>query len=100
MKFARKTVVVSLIALVCLVAFTVGANCAQSQSLSFKGTVQYIALEGGFWGIVSEDGKNYDPINLVEDFKKNGLRVQVEAKVQDRVGFHMWGTYIEIVNIS
>src|SRR5664280_2940728 len=98
MKLSKKTIILTLIAVLCLTSFTVGIVSAQS--LSFQGTVKYINLEGGFWGILSEEGKNYDPINLAEEFKQEGQRVQVKAVVKDRVGIHMWGTIIEVTAIS
>lgn len=69
-------------------------------TLHFKGTVRYIDLEGGFWGIVSDDGKHYDPINLAKEYQQEGLRVAVEAVVANRVGIHMWGTIVEIRTIT
>lgn len=77
-----------------------GANDTMVQSLNFEGTVKYINLEGGFWGIVSDDGKNYDPINLAEEFRREGLRVQVKAVPKNRASIHMWGTVIEITAIT
>ena len=69
--------------------------------LVFTGTVRYIPLEGGFFGIVSDDGGRYDPSNLKEEFCKDGLRVRVRAKaLKDVVGFHMWGSIIEVVEIE
>lgn len=97
MKLSRKTIVLTLIVVFCLASSTLGIVSAQS--VNFQGTVKYINLEGGFWGIVSEEGKNYDPINLAEEFKHEGQRVQVEAVVKDRVGIHMWGTIIEVTAI-
>ncbi len=69
--------------------------------ISETGTVKYIDLEGGFYGIISDSSKNYDPINLSEEFKKDDLRVSFDAKIrEDRVSIHVWGTLIEIVRIE
>ncbi|MDR3562144.1 MAG: hypothetical protein P4N59_12010 [Negativicutes bacterium] len=100
MKLPKKSTTLILIVMLCLIVLTAGVAFAETQPLSFEGTVKYIALEGGFWGIVSKDGKNYDPINLAEEFKQDGLPVKVEAVAKDRVGIHMWGTIIEITAIS
>jgi hypothetical protein len=65
----------------------------------FSGTVEYIDLEGGFYGIIDHDDR-YDPLNLPEEFQIEGLRVFVVAKiVDDQVSFHMWGTIIKILFI-
>lgn len=100
MTLSRKTIILTLITVVCLAIFTVGIISSQTKPLSFKGTVKYVNIEGGFWGIVSDDGKHYEPLNLAEEFKHEGLHVQNEAVVKDRVGTHMWGTIIEITAIN
>jgi hypothetical protein len=65
------------------------------------GTVQYINLEGGFYGIIDEDGNKYDPVNLPDEFKQDGLRVKFSAKIlKDQMSIHMWGTLIEITEIE
>ena len=58
-------------------------------------------LEGGFWGIISDDGTKYDPIYMEDEYKKDGLPVRFEVKIrEDLAGFHMWGTIVEIVQIE
>ena len=65
------------------------------------GTVVFLSFEGGFYGIKGDDGKNYDPANLPEEFRKDGLRVQFEAKRPTRqASFHMWGVIVELVHIQ
>jgi len=69
--------------------------------ISETGTVKYIDLEGGFFGIIGDSGKNYDPINLSEEFQKNNLRISFDAKIrEDMVSIHKWGTLIEIIRIE
>jgi hypothetical protein len=68
---------------------------------SGTGEVKYIDLEDGFYGIVSDDGKCYDPVNLPPEFQKDGLQVSFKMKIlQDQVTFHMWGTLVEILEIN
>jgi hypothetical protein len=74
---------------------------SEERIISGTGTVRFIGLEGGFYGIVSDDGKNYDPINLGQEFQVDGLRVRFEAKVLEGVvSAHMWGTQIEVLKIK
>ncbi len=40
------------------------------------GTIVYLNFEGGFYGIIADNGEHYDPINLPSEFKKDGLRVR------------------------
>lgn len=68
---------------------------------SMKGTVVYNELEGGFYGIVADDGKKYNPINLDKEFQQDSLRVKFDANLKKgMVGIHMWGVYVEILKIE
>ncbi|GAI95947.1 unnamed protein product, partial [marine sediment metagenome] len=80
----------------------IGCEMSQKQDIvSERGTVKYIDLDGGFYGIISDSSKNYDPINLSQEFQKNNLRVSFKAIIcEDMVGIHMWGTIVEIVRIE
>jgi len=65
------------------------------------GTIEFVGLEGGFYGIVGDDGKRYDPMNLGQQFREDGLRIRFEAKIRkDVASFHMWGTIVEITKIE
>jgi hypothetical protein len=82
-----------------LVTFS-GAVCPDHEPIAATGTVQHLDLEGGFWGIVADDGAKYDPVNLAPEFQVEGLRVSFRAKLaKEQVSFHMWGTRIEISSI-
>ncbi|MGE5295798.1 MAG: hypothetical protein ACM3VT_13305 [Solirubrobacterales bacterium] len=65
------------------------------------GTVRHVDLEGGFYGIETDDGAKLDPVNLPQEFQKDGtrLRAQVEP-LKDRVSTHMWGTLVRITSIE
>jgi hypothetical protein len=104
-----KTVLCTGIALVALVWI---AGCAPAThagdapapvaaTLQFRGEIVHLTLEGGFWGIVAEDGRRYDAGRLPPEFQQPGLKVWVSAKpVPGRVSFRMWGTPIELVHIE
>ena len=65
------------------------------------GTVKYVELEGGFYGIISDDGNKYDPVNLAPEYRKNGLRIKAGVSVQKNMtSIHMWGTLIRINQIK
>ena len=73
---------------------------AQTGRYNFTGTVVYLDLEGGFYGITGDDGNNYDPVNLPVDMQADGLRVQVVADPSPATaGIHMWGKLIKIIEI-
>lgn len=65
------------------------------------GTIRFLKIEGGFYGIVEDDGEHYDPVNLDAEFQVDGLRVRFEAAVMhDVLTFHMWGTLVSIRTIE
>ncbi|MDG5816123.1 hypothetical protein QA601_13600 [Chitinispirillales bacterium ANBcel5] len=67
----------------------------------YSGTITYIDLEGGFYGIITEEGERYRPINLPEEFREDGLKVTFSGSVaEDVVGIHMWGKPFEIDHIE
>ncbi len=71
------------------------------RAVSGTGTVTYVDLEGGFYGIIADDGERYLPTNLAEDYRVDGLRVRFSADVEeDTAGFQMWGTQVTILTIE
>lgn len=73
----------------------------EGTSFAFTGTVVFVPLEGGFYGIVGDDGRRYNPLNLPEALRRDGVRVRVKARLPQRgASFHMWGKRIEIVEIK
>ena len=66
-----------------------------------KGTVRYLELEGGFYGITTEEGQNYLPLNLDEAFQEDSLQVLFTMKVRkDVFTIAMWGQPVEITAIE
>ncbi|MEZ5335333.1 MAG: protease inhibitor I42 family protein [Methanolobus sp.] len=50
---------------------------AENELIKNSGTVTFLELEGGFYGILTEDENRYDPINLADEFKKDGMQVEL-----------------------
>jgi inhibitor of cysteine peptidase len=68
---------------------------------STNGTVKYISLEGGFYGIITDKNEHLDPINLSKEFQVDGKRVTFRYIIRtDLASFHMWGAIIEIIEIK
>ena len=61
------------------------------------GTVIYEDLAGGFWGIKGSDGRQCLPVNMPNQLKVRGARVEITAIDSDSDGIFMWGTPIEII---
>jgi inhibitor of cysteine peptidase len=81
----------------------ISLSCSSTESeVNYTiGTIKYISLEGGFYGIIGDDAQHYDPINLAKEFQVDGKRIVFKYKVRtDLASFHMWGMIIEILDIQ
>lgn len=77
------------------------SNNSAPNQISTTGTVRFQEMEGGFWGIVADDGQKFDPMGLDPKFQKDGLRVRFEASPEtDMMSTHMWGTLIKLTHIE
>ena len=93
----------------CLLLVTIPNGCSVVDVLSpcpqdqvcVNGTARFFDFEGGFWAVRGDDDVTYDPLGgLPEDFRQEGLRVHLRARVRDDVGsFHMAGPIVDIVEI-
>ena len=69
--------------------------------ISFAGEVRWISVEGGFFGLVTEDGRKFFPLNLPEEFKKEGLKIKVKGNIKKGIAtVQMWGAPFEIREIE
>lgn len=65
--------------------------------MEIQGTAKYIDLETGFWGIISDKGEKYRPLNMPEQLKTDGARVQCKIrKVSEDASIYMWGIAVMI----
>jgi hypothetical protein len=80
---------------------TIGASCdVTTPELDDVGTVRFIALEGGCWVIETAD-EVYEPIDLPEAFRTDGLGVSFEAVERtDMASICMVGTIVELLRIQ
>ncbi len=66
-----------------------------------EGTVQYIDLEGGFYGITSSTGEKYFPLNLAPEFRIDGLTVEFTARERRDISTTaMWGVPVELISVE
>jgi len=90
-----------LLVLVVAIIMVSGCNGEGKDVVSGTGSIQYIDLEEGFYGIICDDGEDYKPINLIQQFQKDDLQISFEAKIlKDGDSIHTWGTAIEITKIE
>lgn len=77
------------------------AQNSPAKTFHLTGQVYYANIEGGFYGIVGDDGIKYQPTNLPRKFKKDGLSLKFDGKIKDGgVSLFQWGTIIELSNVS
>lgn len=68
--------------------------------MQIEGKITFQDLEGGFWGIISSDGKKYVPIErLPEDFRVDGLKIRANVEEVLVLGTSMWGKHVRIISI-
>ena len=56
---------------------------AKGPSITITGVVRHLPIEGGFYAIRGRDSVTYDPTNLPEAFRKDGLQVEAVARRRD-----------------
>ncbi len=63
------------------------------------GTVVYVPLEGGFWGIEGDDGKQWLPLEMPAGLKTAGLRAVFRLRErEDVMTMHLWGSPVRVVS--
>jgi hypothetical protein len=78
-----------------------GAPPEPGGMISETGTVRFVALEGGFYGIVADgNGRKYEPGRLEPAFRQDGLRVRFRGRVVERGSVFQWGTPVDIEEIE
>jgi hypothetical protein len=65
-----------------------------------EGTIVWVNVEGGFWGIEAANGHEYEPVNLAPEFQVIGLRVVFTGKLLNWGTMHMWGEVLEVGEMS
>ncbi len=69
--------------------------------MQITGATTFVDVEGGFWGILGDDGIPYHPVNgFPEAFQVESLRIKASVKPYDGVSVFMWGKLIEVEEIE
>ncbi len=70
-------------------------------TVTVTGTVIYMALETGFWGIRGDDGKDYLPRDLPQELQRVGLRAEFELEIlEDWGSVYGWGIVVNVLHYS
>jgi hypothetical protein len=65
-----------------------------------RGRVQFLNLEGGFYGIITDSGKKILPMNMTKEFAQNGAIVRIKGEVKNVMTIQQWGTPFTITEIE
>jgi len=78
-----------------------GAVERSDDGFTITGRVVYVAVEGGFFGLVADDGRRFDVGPLPEEFRVDGLAVRARLqKTPPSIGIHMWGSKAKLLEIE
>ena len=65
------------------------------------GTIRFMNVEGGCWGILGDDGVSYEPTGIPREFLEDGLRVRAALKLRkDLASICMIGKIVEVLDIK
>ncbi len=68
--------------------------------VSSGGTVVFRESNGGFYGILTDKGGQFEPKNLDPRFRTDGLRISFTGQLDTtQLGDHHWGNPIELANV-
>lgn len=69
--------------------------------MNITGSIKYVNLSGGFWGIEGDNGQKYTPVGkLPSSLQKEGTRVKATLQPVSSFGIFMWGQDVEVKSIS
>lgn len=72
-----------------------------NDSMQLQGKVVYLTMEGGFFGVVTKDGRKLLPMNLPKQFQQDGAVIQFSGKVlTDIVTIQQWGTPFKFQDVE
>lgn len=69
--------------------------------MKISGHVTYVELSGGFWGIISTDGEQYQPVSPIPaNLQKEGLKINATVQPASGMSIFMWGTQVTVDTIK
>lgn len=73
----------------------------KKMTLDYKGTVQYFALEGGFFGIITHKGEKLLPMNLAKEYHQDGAIIEFSGNYKEgMMTIQQWGKPFTITEIK
>jgi hypothetical protein len=75
------------------------ANGRRHRLITGTGTIRYLRFEGGFYGLISDDGTKYN-VNVPYEYRNDGVRVWFRLrKRRHQISNRMWGINAEIIEM-
>jgi len=72
-----------------------------STILSYKGTIKYFQMEGGFYGIITDKGEKFLPMNLDKKYLTPGTVIQFSGnQVKGMMTIQQWGIPFKIKSVK
>lgn len=69
--------------------------------MKITGTVVHEDLEGGFWGLIGDNGEKYRPVeSLPEAVREDGCRIEAVVEPVQALSFAMWGRNVRVHSIE
>jgi hypothetical protein len=73
----------------------------QGRTVAVGGTVVFRDKDGGFFGILSDNGGQFEPVNLDPQYRTDGLHVKLTGKLDDsHLGKHSWGNPLDVERVQ
>jgi hypothetical protein len=73
----------------------------KGEGMMLQGTVRYLNLEGGFWGIIADNGQKILPKNLPQEYRKDGIRLSFSAQeITGMMTIQQWGKLSNLSDIT
>ncbi|BDA62263.1 hypothetical protein K5M76_03110 [Shewanella xiamenensis] len=73
----------------------------KGEGMTLQGTVRYLNLEGGFWGIIADNGQKILPKNLPQEYRKDGIRLSFSAQeITGMMTIQQWGKLSNLSDIT
>jgi hypothetical protein len=85
----------------CQVQNTATGNNMRVKNLMYQGTIKYMAVEGGMYGIITHKGERLLPMNLAKEYRQDGAVIKFSGHyVKDIVTIQQWGKPFTITAIK
>lgn len=69
--------------------------------MKITGTVTFVDLAGGFWGILGADGQQYQPTSpLPADLCQEGKKITAKVRPANGMSIFMWGNQVDVQTIQ